>query len=155
MPRTLRIPTLRIVDLIATRVQSVKIELIGQDSRILDRLGAFIVFIPMVIVGYAFVLVSLMMQLGSAIGWGWSLFLFGVAHLAFGVWGIVRGRPVGVFQHQEVLEPQFAPVVAEDAAGATARDAIPGSFTAPGLDGRRAPAAAPAAYPFAAWQHRR
>ena len=153
MPRTLRIPTQRIVDLIATRVQSVKIELIGQDSRILDRLGAVIVFIPMVIVGYAFVLASATMLLGRAIGWGWSLFLFGAAHLALGVWGIVRGRPVGVFQHQEVLEPQIAADVPDDSA--TARDGILDAFNAIGVDGRRVPAAAPAAYPFAAWQRRR
>lgn len=135
--RSFRAHTLRVVDLLSTRVQSVRIELIGNGSgnasstepSPLTRLGAVLVYLPVLLLGYLLVLAALMSLLAPALGWTLTLFLFGAIHLAGAAWGLSRGRGPGAAQSYDVVDPQLAdspaaprpgaPQAAPGAAGAT------------------------------------
>ena len=106
--RGARTRTLRVLDLVQTKVQSIHIELVGGEDPLLDRVGTWTVYIPVLFVGYTLVLGAAVSAVHRKIGWSPSLFLFGAAHLAFGAWGIVRGRGVGVVTRSSVLDPEVA-----------------------------------------------
>ena len=105
--KIIRFPTLRIVDFMSTRVQSVRLDLVGPQSRLLVRLGTWLIFLPLVLLGYLLVLASVVRLVAISIGWGVTLLVFGAAHLIVGVLGMLVGRDVGLAQSQPVLEPEL------------------------------------------------
>jgi hypothetical protein len=105
--KILRFPTLRILELMRTRVQSVRVDLVGPQSRLLVRLGTWLIFLPLVALGYLLVLAALMRMVAVSIGWGVTLLVFGAAHLVIGALGILFGRDVGQARSQPVLEPEL------------------------------------------------
>jgi len=105
--KILRFPTLRIVELMRTRVQSVRLDLVGPQSRLLVRLGTWLIFLPLVALGYLLVLAALMRMVAVSIGWCVTLLVFGSAHLVIGALGVLFGREVGQPWSQPVLEPEL------------------------------------------------
>jgi hypothetical protein len=105
--KILRFPTLRIVELMRTRVQSVRVDLVGPKSRLLVRLGTWLIFLPLMALGYLLVLAAFMRMVAVSIGWGVTLLVFGAAHLVVGVLGVLFGRDVGRAQSQPVLEAEL------------------------------------------------
>jgi hypothetical protein len=104
-----RLPILRIVDLLTTTVQSVRIDLLGSHGATVTRLGTVLVYMPLLLVGYLLMLASLMKFVAVVLGWGVTMFLFGVLHLAISAFGMVRGRSVGTSKIFDVVDPDVAP----------------------------------------------
>jgi hypothetical protein len=123
--KILRFPTLRIVELMRTRVQSVRLDLVGPESRLLVRLGTWLIFLPLVALGYLLVLAALMRMLAVSIGWGVTLLLFGAVHLIIGALGVFFGRDVGQPWTQPVLEPELESTRAVPRNAATAPPSPP------------------------------
>lgn len=107
-PRSFRSHTLRVVDLLSTRVQSVRVELVGRESSTFTRLGAILVYLPVLLIGYGLVLAAFMNLLALALGWGLTLFLVGVVHLGVSAWGLSRGRGPGAAKTYDVVDPEVA-----------------------------------------------
>jgi hypothetical protein len=101
--------TLRIRRLLATQLRLFRLEMVGQDHPALERVGALVIAGPLLLVGYAFVLASLIRYLAIRIGWGVGLLLVGLIHLALGAWGWRRSRAIGFAQSYEVLAPDCEP----------------------------------------------
>jgi hypothetical protein len=80
----------------------------GPDSSV-ARLGTVLVYLPLLIVGYLLVLVALMRGIAMVLGWGVTLPLFGVLHLAISFLGMARGRRLGAVERYDVLDPTVAP----------------------------------------------
>jgi hypothetical protein len=100
---------LRIVDLLTTTVQSVRIDLHGSHGATVTRLGTVLVYMPLLIIGYLSILACAMKVVAVVLGWGFTLLLFGIAHLAVSAWGMARGRNVGTAKIFEVVDPAVAP----------------------------------------------
>jgi hypothetical protein len=123
-----RARTLRVLDLVQTKVQSVRIELVGGEDPMLDRLGTWVFYLPFLVVGYTLVLGAAVTVVHRKLGWGPSLLLFGVAHLGVGAWGVARGRSIGLVSRETVLEPKVAPAPSTEASSTVDSadgDAIP------------------------------
>ena len=120
--KIIRFPTLRIVDLMSTRVQSVRLDLVGPQSRLLVRLGTWLIFLPFVLLGYLLVVAAVVRLVAVSIGWGVTLVVFGAAHLIVGILGMFFARDVGLAQSQPVLKPELESTIARhraaDGAGA-------------------------------------
>ena len=101
--------TLRIRRLLATQLRLFRLEMVGQDHPALARVGALLIFGPVLLVGYAFVLASLVRYLAIRIGWGVGLLLVGLIHLALGAWGWRRSRAIAFTQSYEVMAPDCEP----------------------------------------------
>jgi hypothetical protein len=101
--------TLRIRRLLGTQLRLFRLEMVGQDHPALERVGALVIAGPLLLVGYAFVLASLIRYLAIRIGWGVGLLLVGPIHLALGVWGGRRSRAIAFAQSYEVLTPDCEP----------------------------------------------
>jgi hypothetical protein len=104
-----RSQTLHIVDLLATKVQSVRIELLGNRSSTVTRLGTVLVYMPLLIIGYLLMVTSLMKGAAVVLGWGVTLFLFGAVHVTMGLWGMTRDRNVGAAISHDVMDPSVIP----------------------------------------------
>ena len=126
--------TLRVVDLLSTQVQSVRIELIGSRSSALTRLGAVLVYLPVLVIGYVLMLASLMKLASLALGWGLTLFLFGGVHLAISAWGIFQGRVPGAAKTFDVMDPEVAPSSVRAAARASTADTLPDVLSGSKMD---------------------
>ena len=140
-----RAHTLRVVDLLSTQVQSVRIELIGSGSSALTRLGAILVYLPFLVIGYVLVLASLLWLVSAALGWGLALFLFGAIHLTLSAWGIFRGRAPGAAKTYDVMEPELAPPSVQASAREKTADTLPDVFGGGKLGGLATPKSAAAA----------
>ncbi len=129
-----RLPILRIVDLLTTTVQSVRIDLHGNHGATVTRLGTVLVYMPLLIIGYLLILASAMRVVAVVLGWGVTMFLFGVVHLAISAWGMARGRNVGTSKIFDVVDPD---VVVDDAVakprGFDAKTALPRLFSTAGV----------------------
>ena len=148
-PRSFRSHTLRVVDLLSTRVQSVRVELVGSESSTFTRLGAILLYLPVLLMGYGLVLVAFMNLLAPALGWGLTLFLFGGVHLGVSAWGLSRGRGPGAARTYDVVDPQLAaspvaPMPVGRQPLAAARIAAPGRGTGTSSAAGKQGAAAPA-----------
>jgi hypothetical protein len=101
--------TLRIRRLLATQLRLFRLEMVGHDHPALAHIGALLVCGPVLLVGYAFVLASLVRYLAIRIGWGVGLLLVGLIHLALGAWGWRRSRAFAFAQSYEVVAPDCEP----------------------------------------------
>jgi hypothetical protein len=101
--------TLRIRRLLGTQLRLFRLEMVGQDHPAIERVGALVIAGPILLVGYAFVLASLVRYLAIRIGWGVGLLLVGLIHLALGAWGWRRSRAIAFAQSYEVLTPDCEP----------------------------------------------
>jgi hypothetical protein len=101
--------TLRIRRLLGTQLRLFRLEMVGQDHPALEHVGALVIAGPLLLVGYAFVLASLIRYLAIRIGWGVGLLLIGLIHLALGAWGWRRSRAIAFAQSYEVLAPDCEP----------------------------------------------
>ena len=101
--------TLRIRRLLATQLRLFRLEMVGQDHPAIERVGALVIAGPLFLVGYAFVVASLIRYLAIRIGWGVGLLLVGLIHLALGAWGWRRSRAIAFAQSYEVLTPDCEP----------------------------------------------
>jgi len=85
-----------LVELVTAQVKLVRLELLGDARALGRRLTRLAIFIPLVILGYAFVAAAGAWALATKLGLIWSLLLFGGVHLGVGIWGLVRaGRSLG------------------------------------------------------------
>jgi hypothetical protein len=85
-----------LVELVTAQVKLVRLELLGDARALGRRLTRLAIFIPIVVLGYAFVAAAGAWALSTRLGLGWSLLLFGGVHLVVGIWGLVRaGRSLG------------------------------------------------------------
>jgi hypothetical protein len=100
-----RLKTLRIVDLLSTRVQAVHLELIGVKDAHVARLGTALVYLPFLAIGYLLVLASWMRLAALATGLALAAALFGCGHVAIGAWGMARGRTIGTAECYDVVDP--------------------------------------------------
>ena len=101
--------TLHIRRLLATQLRWFRLEMVDRDHPALPRVGALLIFGPVLLVGYAFVLASLVRYLAIRIGWGVGLLLVGLIHLALGAWGWRRSRGIAFTQSYEVMAPDCEP----------------------------------------------
>ena len=104
-----RTRTRRITRLFATRPKLVRVELVGQDHPALSRVGTLVFYGPLLVVGYAFILASLVWLLAMGIGWAGALFLMGLGHVTLGAWGVRRAGLLGATEDQEVLDFECEP----------------------------------------------
>jgi hypothetical protein len=110
----LRLPnTLRISRLLATRLKLVRVEVVGQDHPALARASTFLLYVPFIVVGYAFALAAVAWFLALEIGWGGALLLMGVGHLLVGAWGVRRAPVPAAAETFDVLSPECEPDDAE------------------------------------------
>lgn len=101
--------TLRIKRLLATQLKLFRLDLVGQDHPALARVGAWLVFGPFLVVGYAFALAAAVRYLAIRLGWGVGLLMVGVIHLFIGAWGMRRSRAIAFAQSYDVLVPDCEP----------------------------------------------
>ena len=79
-----------LMELFAAQVKLLRVELSG-DARVLgSRLVRVAIFLPLAVLGWGFLAAAAVWALGTRIGFGWALALFGVAHAAVGGWGLAR-----------------------------------------------------------------
>jgi hypothetical protein len=79
-----------LMELVSAQVKLLRLELLG-DARLLGaRLVRVAIFLPLAVLGWGFLAASGAWALGTRIGFGWSLALFGVVHAAAGGWGLAR-----------------------------------------------------------------
>jgi hypothetical protein len=114
--------TLQIRRLMATQLRLFRLEMVGQDHPALVRVGALLIVGPIVLVGYAFVLASLVRYMAIRLGWGVGLLLVGVIHLAVGAWGWRRSRAIAFTESYEVMAPDCQPQPGPRRAPARAMD---------------------------------
>lgn len=81
----------------------------GNHSSKITRLGTVLLYLPFLLIGYLLLLASVMKLAAVAVGWGVTIVLFGVLHLAISAWGMTRGRHVGAAERFDVLDPAVAP----------------------------------------------
>ena len=104
---TSRKKTLRIARLLDTRVRLVRLELVGHEHPVLSRLSTLIVYGPLVLIGYAFLVAAIALAVATAIGWGLALVVVGAVHVGAGLWGIRRARSIRATSF-DVVEPDLA-----------------------------------------------
>lgn len=97
------------MDLLPTEIQSVQIELIGRRTETVPRFGTVLLYWPLLIIGYALLLVSVMRVIAAVWGWAPTTFMFGLVHLAISSWGLIRGRQLGTSRRYDVVDPVVAP----------------------------------------------
>jgi hypothetical protein len=91
-----------LVELVTAQVKLTKLELVADARQLGSRLARLAIFVPLVILGYAFGAGAGAYALGTRIGFGWSFALFGVVHAAVGAIGVIRvGR---TFRQVRVLD---------------------------------------------------
>jgi hypothetical protein len=79
-----------LMELVAAQVKLLRLELLG-DARLLGaRLVRVAVFLPLAVLGWGFLMAAAAWALGTRVGFGWSLALFGVVHAAAGGIGLAR-----------------------------------------------------------------
>jgi hypothetical protein len=85
-----------LVELVTAQVKLVRLELLGDARALGRRLTRLAIYIPVLVLGYAFVVAAAAWALAARLGLGWSLLLFGAVHLVVGIWGVSRaGRALG------------------------------------------------------------
>jgi hypothetical protein len=112
-----------ITRLLATQVRLVRLELVGDEHPSLSRIGTLILYVPVLLVGYAFMLAALAWRLAIAMGWIAALLTIGIVHLALGTWGVLRARSTATAKSYDVLDPVVAP--AARAANASGPELVP------------------------------
>jgi hypothetical protein len=79
-----------LMELVSAQVKLLRLELLG-DARLLGaRLVRVAIFLPLAVLGWGFLASAGAWALGSRIGLGWSLALFGIAHVTVGGVGLAR-----------------------------------------------------------------
>jgi hypothetical protein len=79
-----------LMELVSAQVKLLRLELLG-DARLLGaRLVRVAIFLPLAVLGWGFLAAAGAWALGTRIGFGWSLALFGVVHATAGGWGLAR-----------------------------------------------------------------
>jgi hypothetical protein len=101
--------TLKIKRLLATQLKLFRLDLVGQDHPALVRVGAWLIFGPFLLVGYAFALAAAVRYLAIRLGWGVGLLLVGSIHLIVGAWGMRRSRAIAFAQSYDVVVPECEP----------------------------------------------
>ena len=104
-PRSARMPTLRIVDLLTTTVQSVRIDLLGKRGAPVTRLGSVLLYFPLLLIGYVLLLVSLVRVVAVAWGWTVTCLVFGLAHVLISAVGMLHRSTAGAAIAHDVVEP--------------------------------------------------
>jgi hypothetical protein len=79
-----------LVELVTAQVKLMKLELVADARHMGARLARLAIFVPFVILGYAFAAGAGAYALGTRIGFAWSFALFGVVHAAVGTFGVIR-----------------------------------------------------------------
>ena len=102
-----RVPMLRIQRLLGTRINLVRVEFMGDDVRGLARLGALLMYGPFVVIGYLFLVAGLARLIALRVGWGWSFFMLGGAHVLIGLYGLATGQQPDAEAAYPVLEPDI------------------------------------------------
>lgn len=119
-----RLPTLRIVDLLSTKVQAVRFDLVGDNNAHVARVGTVLLYAPLLFVGYLLLLAGLTTLIAAAWGWTATCLVFGVGHLAVGAMGIRRGRSVGVAKTFDVVDPAVGPAEAAQSRSIPPRETV-------------------------------
>jgi hypothetical protein len=87
--------------LVADHLQLARIEL-GEDARAVGKqLAKVLSFVPLLVVGHAFVCAAVAAALSTFVGWTGSLLLVGVANLGLGILGVVKASRA--LTHQPVM----------------------------------------------------
>jgi len=101
-----RATTLRIQRLLATPINVVRIEFTGDDVRGLARVGTLALYGPLVLIGYLLLLGGLARLVAMRVGWGWSLFILGGAHVLIGLYGLTAGGHQVPARVYPVVDPE-------------------------------------------------
>jgi hypothetical protein len=79
-----------LMELVSAQVKLLRLELLGEARLLGTRLVRLIIFLPLAVLGWGFLAAAGAWALGTHIGLGWSLLLFGVVHAVVGGWGLAR-----------------------------------------------------------------
>jgi uncharacterized membrane protein YqjE len=79
-----------LVELVGAQLRLTRLELLTDARTLGTRLLRLAAFVPLVLIGYAFVMGAITIALGQFIGFGWALLLVGALNLAVGAWGSLR-----------------------------------------------------------------
>jgi hypothetical protein len=108
-----------LVELVTAQVKLVRLELLADARELGSRVTRIAIYVPIIVIGYAFLVAGGAWALASRIGLLWALLAVGALHLGVGVLGLVRAlrsvREVKVLDRsREELERgarRLAPVV--------------------------------------------
>jgi protein-S-isoprenylcysteine O-methyltransferase Ste14 len=104
-----------LVELVTAQVKLARLEVLA-DARILaSRVARFAVFVPLVLIGYGFLVAAGASALAAYLGLPWALALVGAVNVAAGAGGLVRAsralRRVRLLEHsREAIDQSLARV---------------------------------------------
>lgn len=79
-----------LVELVGAQLRLTRLELTADARTLASRLTKAALFVPLVVVGYALVMVAAGAALGRWVGLAWGLVIVGGANFVIGMWGLSR-----------------------------------------------------------------
>jgi hypothetical protein len=79
-----------LVDLVTAQVKLVRVELLADVRAMGVHLARLAIYIPLLVLGYAFLASAAVWVLAAQIGMPLAMALMGALHVLVGIWGIVR-----------------------------------------------------------------
>jgi hypothetical protein len=85
-----------LVDLVTAQVKLVRVELLADLRAMGVHLARLAIFVPLLVLGYAFLAGAVAWALAPRLGLPLALALIGALHVCIGIWGVVRAsRSIG------------------------------------------------------------